>query len=72
MKKRYCIVCKIKEIHPRSRTGKCGSCVSSWNKGLTKETDERVRKNAISISKTLKGIKIPESQKKIFSKRRNS
>jgi len=28
-----------------------------WNKGLTKETDERVRKNGEAVSKSLKGYK---------------
>jgi very-short-patch-repair endonuclease len=28
----------------------------AWNKGLTKETDERVRNNSLSVSKAMKGI----------------
>lgn len=48
----------------------------SWNKGLTKETDERVRKNAEAIhnsyvsgkSKALKGIKNPSCRPEIKEK----
>lgn len=46
----------------------CGNKVS-WNKGLTKETDERIRKISLKCSKTLKGRSThkqsEESRKKI-------
>lgn len=41
-----------------------------WNKGLTKETDERVRKNSEKVSKSLvgrKGTKLSEEHKKKIS-----
>jgi hypothetical protein len=39
----------------------------AWNKGLTKETDERVAKYGKSGSKTKTGIKLPESTKEKMS-----
>lgn len=34
---------------------KCGKIHKAWNTGLTKETDERIRKNGEEISKAVKG-----------------
>lgn len=50
------------------KNGICGSCIAlinkkQWNKGLTKETDERVKKN----SEKLRGIKRSEETKKKLS-----
>lgn len=51
-----------------SRLHKQGK-LSSWNKGLTKGTDERVKKNGESVSKVLKGASKPkpsiETRKKL-------
>lgn len=41
-----------------------------WNKGLTKETDERVRRNAEKVSLALKGKPKSEKHKKTLSKSR--
>ncbi len=37
----------------------CGKSHKAWNKGLTKDTDERIRKYGTSISKALKGTTKP-------------
>jgi len=39
-----------------------------WNKGLTKETDERVKQYVISGTKTKKGVKIPNKRKEKIRK----
>jgi len=49
---------KMNGIIPPSRKGK-----PSWNKGLTKETDDRVLKNAIAVSKPKK--KKPKEELKL-------
>lgn len=36
---------------------------ASWNKGLTKETDERVKINSINISNRMRGKKLTEERK---------
>lgn len=47
-------------------------CASSWNKGLIKETDERVRKSSEKISETYKVFKEenPEEYKKFCEEKR--
>lgn len=37
--------------------------INSWNRGLTKETDERVKKNARKISKSLMGKKLSKEHR---------
>jgi G:T-mismatch repair DNA endonuclease (very short patch repair protein) len=50
---------KAKEMRERVRKSKIG--ITAWNKGLTKETDERVRRYA----KKKRGIKRPDMKKLI-------
>ncbi|MEK6883012.1 MAG: NUMOD3 domain-containing DNA-binding protein [Nanoarchaeota archaeon] len=58
---------KLREHH-WSKTGKIRRILrikSAWNKGLTKETDERVRKYAIKIKENFKN---PEFKEKMIKK----
>lgn len=47
------------------------SCLRSWNKGLTKETDERVKKNAEAIKEALSNIPEDTREKLRESGRKN-
>jgi len=69
----YCVDCGKETKGKGLRCYSCSNKInkkgkSSWSKGLTKETDERVRKNGEAISKALKGKHHTEGARRKMSK----
>ena len=61
---KYGIGPHIWNTHQGNRVRVVGNKTNSWNKGLTKETDKRVKKNAENISKYYKNNPHPFKDKK--------
>ena len=50
----YCLDCPKEVSGVNRRCNSCATKKSSWNRGKTKETDERVKKNGKNILKARK------------------